>query len=42
VQVPWPLLRVYAAGPVLSRAAALVAADTVRGPQVVAPLSPPP
>lgn len=41
VQVPWPLLRVYAQGPVLSRAAALVSADTVTGPQVVAPLSPP-
>ncbi|CQD24188.1 ESX-2 secretion system protein eccB2 [Mycobacterium lentiflavum] len=41
VQVPWPLLRVYAQGPVLSRAAALVTADTVTQPQVVAPLSPP-
>lgn len=41
VQVPWPLLRVFAAGPVLSRDAALVSADTVSPPPVVAPLAPP-
>jgi hypothetical protein len=29
VQAPWPLLRTFAAGPALSREAALVARDTV-------------
>jgi hypothetical protein len=29
VQAPWPLLRTFAAGPALSRQAALVARDTV-------------
>ncbi|WP_421843101.1 type VII secretion protein EccB [Mycobacterium sp.] len=39
VQAPWPLVRVYARGAELSRAAALVTADTVGVPSVVAPLS---
>jgi hypothetical protein len=29
VQAPWPLLRTFAAGPALSREAALLARDTV-------------
>ena len=35
VQVPWPLLRVYATGAELSRASALVAADSVTAPPVL-------
>ena len=40
VQVPWPLLRVYATGAELSRAAALVAADSVTAPPVLDALAP--
>jgi type VII secretion protein EccB len=40
VQVPWPLLRVYATGAELSRAAALVAADSVTAPPVLDALTP--
>lgn len=40
VQVPWPLLAVYAAGAELSRHAALVSADTVAEPPVLDALKP--
>jgi type VII secretion protein EccB len=40
VQVPWPLLRVYATGAELTRASALVAADSVTAPPVLDALSP--
>jgi len=37
-QAPWPLLRVFAAGPALSRQAALLERDTVSAPGAVRPL----
>jgi type VII secretion protein EccB len=41
VQAPWPLVRVYAEGPTLSRAAALVAVDSMTAPPVVAAVKAP-
>lgn len=38
VQAPWPIVRTFAAGPAISREAALVARDTVPGGGVVAPI----
>lgn len=37
-QAPWPLLRVFAAGPALSRPAAMLERDTVAAPASVRPL----
>jgi hypothetical protein len=41
VQAPWPLLRTFAAGPPLSRQAALLARDTIPAAGAVTPLAPP-
>jgi hypothetical protein len=36
VQAPWPILRIFAAGPAISRDSALLARDTITGGGVVA------
>jgi type VII secretion protein EccB len=36
-QAPWPIVRTFAAGPAISRAAALLARDTVAGPVALIP-----
>ena len=38
VQAPWPIVRTFAAGPAISRDAALLARDTISGGGAVAPL----
>ena len=38
VQAPWPIVRTFAAGPAISRDAALLARDTIPGGGAVAPL----
>lgn len=38
VQAPWPIVRTFAAGPAISRTAALLARDTVVGDGAVAPI----
>lgn len=38
VQAPWPIVRTFAAGPAISRAAALVARDTITTNGAVAPI----
>jgi len=38
VQAPWPIVRTFAAGPAISRDAALVARDAVSGGGAVAPI----
>ncbi|MGH3563292.1 MAG: type VII secretion protein EccB [Mycobacterium sp.] len=38
VQAPWPIVRTFAAGPAISRDAALLARDTIAGAGVVAPI----
>ena len=41
VQAPWPILRMFAAGPVLSKKQAMALHDTVSGGGQVAPLPKP-
>ena len=38
VQAPWPMLRIFAAGPAINRATALLARDTIGAGGVVAPV----
>jgi type VII secretion protein EccB len=38
VQAPWPIVRTFAAGPVISRDTALLARDTIAGAGAVAPI----
>jgi Type VII secretion system ESX-1, transport TM domain B len=37
-QAPWPLIRVFAPGPALSRTDAMTQHDTLAGPMEAAPL----
>lgn len=39
VQAPWPIIRTFAAGPAISRDAALLARDTITGGGAVAPIT---
>ena len=40
-QAPWPLIRVFAPGPALSRTDAMTQHDTLAGPMEAAPLDQP-